>query len=100
MVATDTLVHNQLLTSECAILTRPDAEGLAEGLVAALTDTALTARWRDGSERALASSAAPSTRDAAYEEIASAVREAAALRRSPNPTRLSDSSQHSSSHRH
>jgi glycosyltransferase involved in cell wall biosynthesis len=78
VVATDTLVHNQLLTNECAILTRPDAAGLADGLVASLTDTALTARMTQGSERALAKLCCPSARDAAYEEIASAVREAAA----------------------
>ena len=40
VVATDTLVHNQILDARCAILTRPDAEGLAEGLIAALTDAA------------------------------------------------------------
>ncbi|MGH8201962.1 MAG: glycosyltransferase [Steroidobacteraceae bacterium] len=79
VVATDTLVHNQLLTNECAILTRPDAAGLADGLVASLTDTALTARMTQGSERVLAKLCCPSARDAAYEEIASAVREAAAL---------------------
>jgi glycosyltransferase involved in cell wall biosynthesis len=102
VVATDTLVHNQLLTNECAILTRPDAAGLADGLVAALTDTVLTAKMARGSERALAKLCCPSTRDAAYEEIASAVREAAALRhRSPaGIVSSAHSSHHSSSHRH
>lgn len=80
VVATDTLVHNQLLTAECAILTRPDASGLAQGLVLALTDTALTARVTEASERLLARLCAKSARDAAYEEIASAVRAASAPR--------------------
>jgi glycosyltransferase involved in cell wall biosynthesis len=98
VVATDTLVHNQLLTDECAILTRPDAAGFAEGLVAALTDTALTAKVTEGGERALARLCCKATRDAAYEEIASAVQEAAPQRRR-NLARLV-SSQHSSPHRH
>ena len=98
VVATDTLVHNQLLTSECAILTRPDAAGLAEGLVHALTDAALTARVAEGSKRALARLCSKSTRDAAYEEIASAVR-AARAPGGKHADRLV-SSQHSRAHRH
>jgi glycosyltransferase involved in cell wall biosynthesis len=83
VVATDTLVHNQLLTGECAILTRPDANGLADGMVLALTDTALTARLAEASRRVLARLCSKSSRDTAYEEIASAVRTAAQqLRRS------------------
>src|SRR6185503_20852420 len=39
VVATNTLVHNQLLDDKCAILTAPNAEGLADGLITALTDT-------------------------------------------------------------
>jgi glycosyltransferase involved in cell wall biosynthesis len=81
VVATDTLVHNQLLTAECAILTRPDAAGLADGLVLALTDTAVVTRMADGTQRALARFCCRSTRDAAYEEIASAVRTAGSPRR-------------------
>lgn len=73
VVATDTLVHNQLLTAECAILTRPDASGLADGLQLALTDTAVTARLAEGSARVFAQLCCKSARDAAYEEIASAV---------------------------
>jgi glycosyltransferase involved in cell wall biosynthesis len=98
VVATDTLVHNQLLTNECAILTRPDAAGLAEGIVAALTDTALTAKVAGGSERALARLCCKATRDAAYEEIAAAV-SAAGTKRRRDPQRLV-SSHHSSPHRH
>ncbi len=98
VVATDTLVHNQLLTNECAILTQPDAAGLADGLVAGLTDTALTAQVAEGSVRALARLCCKATRDAAYDEIASAVCEAN-TRRHGNPSRLV-SSHHSSPNRH
>lgn len=38
VVATNTLVHNQLLDGSCAFLTSPDAQGLAQGVIAALTD--------------------------------------------------------------
>jgi glycosyltransferase involved in cell wall biosynthesis len=81
MVATDTLVHNQLLTPECAILTQPDATGLAEGLVLALTDAALAAQLAQGSARVLDQLCRKSVRDAAYEEIAAAVSAAGAHRR-------------------
>jgi len=98
VVATDTLVHNQLLTTECAILTRPDAVGFADGVVAALTDTTLTAQVTAGSARALARLCCKATRDAAYDEIAAAVCEARPQRRG-GPSRLV-SSQHSSADRH
>ncbi|HZT03242.1 MAG TPA: glycosyltransferase [Steroidobacteraceae bacterium] len=81
VVATDTLVHNQLLTRECAILTRPDATGLADGLTLALTDPALAARLTQGSRRVLAQLCCQSARDAAYQEIASAVVAAGGPRR-------------------
>jgi glycosyltransferase involved in cell wall biosynthesis len=98
VVATDTLVHNQLLTTECAILTRPDAAGFADGVVSALTDTALTAEVTEGSARALARLCCKATRDAAYDEIAMAVCEASPQRRG-DPSRLV-SSHHSSANRH
>lgn len=81
VVATDTLVHNQLLTRECAILTRPDAEGLADGLVLALTDASLVSKVTEGSTRVLALLCSRASRDAAYDEIASAVCAAGARRR-------------------
>ncbi|MGH8319814.1 MAG: glycosyltransferase [Steroidobacteraceae bacterium] len=81
VVATDTLVHNQLLTADCAILTPPDATGLADGLVLALTDTALAASLVETSSRVLARLCCKASRDAAYEEIAAAVRAAGAHRR-------------------
>jgi glycosyltransferase involved in cell wall biosynthesis len=98
VVATDTLVHNQLLTAECAILTPPDATGLADGLVLALTDTALTTRLTEASGRVLNRLCSKSARDAAYEEIASAVRAAGDLQRR-RPARLV-SSHHPPPHRH
>lgn len=98
VVATDTLVHNQLLSRDCAILTRPDAAGLADGLVLALTDTALTARLAEASRRVLARLCCKSARDAAYEEIASAVRAAGAHRRKRAARLIS--SHHSPPRRH
>lgn len=102
VVATDTLVHNQLLTPECAILTAPDAVGLADGLVRAVTEPALAASLAAGSQRMLAHLCCKSARDAAYEEIAAAARAANAVRRK-NPEHLISShrsSRHSSPHRH
>lgn len=98
VVATDTLVHNQLLSSECAILTRPDAEGLADGLVLALTDEPLVTRVTEGSARVLAVLCSRASRDAAYEEIASAVCTAGEHRRH-HTLRLA-SSHNSSTRRH
>lgn len=73
VVATDTLVHNQLLTSDCAILTPPDAAGLADGLVRALTDPALAAAVAGEGKRALGRLCCKAVRDSAYEKIAAAV---------------------------
>ena len=98
VVATDTLVHNQLLTPECAILTRPDAAGFADGLVLALTDQALTATLAEGSARILARLCSKAARDAAYEEIVCAI-DAAGTQRRRYSLRLV-SSHHSASHRH
>jgi len=103
VVATDTLVHNQLLTGECAILTRPDAAGLADGLVVALTDTRLTSRLTEASKGVLARLCSKAARDTAYEEIASAVRAAAGTQGPRGPTRRRRrlvSSHHSPPHRH
>ncbi|HTX05214.1 MAG TPA: glycosyltransferase [Steroidobacteraceae bacterium] len=81
VVATDTLVHNQLLSSDCAILTRPDAAGLAAGLVLALTDADLGAKLIETSRQVLARLCSKPSRDAAYDEILSAVRSAGERRR-------------------
>jgi glycosyltransferase involved in cell wall biosynthesis len=81
VVATDTLVHNQLLSSDCAILTRPDAAGLADGLVLALTDADLGAKLIETSRQVLARLCSKPSRDAAYDEILAAVRIAGERRR-------------------
>jgi len=81
VIATNTLVHNQLLTEEFAILARPDAAGLADGLILALTDGALASRLVAEGTRALARLCSKTARDAAYEEILSAVRTAAEERK-------------------
>ncbi|MGH8289851.1 MAG: glycosyltransferase [Steroidobacteraceae bacterium] len=83
VVATDTLVHNQLLSSECAILTRPDAAGLADGLVLALTDRGLSTKLIEASRQVLVRLCSKPSRDAAYEEILSAVRIAHEQERKP-----------------
>ncbi|MGH8295642.1 MAG: glycosyltransferase [Steroidobacteraceae bacterium] len=98
LVATDTLVHNELLTPECAILTQPDANGLADGLVLAVTDAELTVKLAEGSARVLTRLCCESARDAVYDEIASAVREAGAQQRK-HTLRLV-SSHHSPYNRH
>jgi len=69
VVATDTLVHNQILNERCAILTRPGAAGLAEGLIVALTDPARTARILEGASQVVASLCSQSARDAAYADV-------------------------------
>lgn len=74
LVATDTLVHNQLLSADCAILTAPDAEGLARGLTLALTDAALAVRLVEETGKVLVRLCGESTRLAAYDEILSAAR--------------------------
>ncbi len=46
VVATNTLVHNQLLDEQCSILTAPNAQGIADGLVEALTNPHARGRCR------------------------------------------------------
>lgn len=94
VVATDTLVHNQLLSPDCAILTRPDAGGLAEGLVLALTDPALVHRLAQSSRRVVTQLCSQASRDAAYEEILAAVRIAGAERRKPAARLISSHDRH------
>jgi glycosyltransferase involved in cell wall biosynthesis len=74
LVATDTLVHNQLLSADCAILTTPDAEGLARGLILALTDAALAVRLAEETGKALVRLCGESPRRDAYDEILAAAR--------------------------
>ena len=80
VVATDTLVHNQLLTDRCAILTRPDAAGIADGLITALTDPGRVAQVVEGAEQILTLYCSATARDAAYAAILSAA-SAAAVRK-------------------
>jgi glycosyltransferase involved in cell wall biosynthesis len=81
VVATNTLVHSQLLTGECAILTAPDAAGLADGLRLALTDRALRARVTAEARNVLARHCSKAARKAAYEELLQAARSARLGRR-------------------
>ena len=81
VVATDTLVHNQLLNERSAILTAPDASGIAEGLISALTDPKRVADVLQGAEQLLAHYCSPSARDAAYEDVLSAARNASPHKR-------------------
>jgi glycosyltransferase involved in cell wall biosynthesis len=80
VVATDTLVHNQLLTDKSAILTPPTAEGLAAGLVTALTDPARVVEVTAGAARLLGRYSSKAERDAAYEAVLDAARLAALSR--------------------
>lgn len=72
VVATNTLVHNQLLTEKCAILTQPDAAGLAEGLIVALTDSSRVSELTAEAARLLGHYCSKLARDAAYAEIIAA----------------------------
>ena len=93
VVATDTLVHNQLLNGECAILTRPDAAGPRGRTGARAHRPAADGEAHPGAAGAYSRGcAAKAARDAAYEEIASAVFAAASRRRRPAARRRASSS--------
>jgi glycosyltransferase involved in cell wall biosynthesis len=81
VVATDTLVHNQLLSERNAILTAPDSAGIADGLITALTDPARVASVVQGAEQLVAHYCSPSARDAAYNDLLSAARDASPHKR-------------------
>jgi glycosyltransferase involved in cell wall biosynthesis len=74
VVATNTLVHNQLLTDNSAILTPPTAAGLAAGLLVALTDPSRVAEVATGAAKLLGRYSSQAERDAAYETILHAAR--------------------------
>lgn len=87
VVATDTLVHNQLLTHKSAILTPPTAPGLAGGLITALTDPVRVAEVTKNACTLLGRYSSKAERDAAYDAVLNAARVAALLRvrrRKPN----------------
>jgi glycosyltransferase involved in cell wall biosynthesis len=73
VVATDTLVHNQLLNSGCAILTAPHAGALADGLVTALTDKDTVTNLLAEADRFLETYGSKSARDAAYQQLFAAL---------------------------
>lgn len=74
VVATDTLVHNQLLDDKCAILTPPTAAGFAQGLIVALTDPTRVASVVAEGHLFLKRYASKAARDAAYDRLFEAVR--------------------------
>lgn len=80
VVATDTLVHNQLLSDKSAILTPPTATGLATGLLVALTDPSRVAEVTAGAAKLLGRYSSKAERDAAYETVLHAARVAALAR--------------------
>ena len=80
VVATDTLVHNQILSEKSAILTRPTASGLAAGLITALTDPVCVAEVVSGAGKLLGRYSSKADRDAAYATVLDAARVAALTR--------------------
>jgi glycosyltransferase involved in cell wall biosynthesis len=73
VVATDTLVHNQLLDKRCSILTSPDAVGLAAGLVTALTDRAAVVALVAEAGDFLKRFGSKAARDEAYSQLFAAI---------------------------
>jgi glycosyltransferase involved in cell wall biosynthesis len=73
VVATDRPIHNQILEPGFSILTPPDAAGLAEGLVTALTDPARVEQVTRAAAEALGTKYGPEERARAYEELMRAV---------------------------
>ena len=70
VVATDTLVHNQLLDPGIAILTKATPEDLAAGLVEALTDPRRVAQVVAGAGEFLRSYCSAEARQSAYRALA------------------------------
>jgi glycosyltransferase involved in cell wall biosynthesis len=66
VVATDTMVHNQLLDLSCAILTDATPEKFAEGVVTALTDPQRRAQVIAGARMFLSSYCSAEARRSAY----------------------------------
>ena len=73
VVATNTLVHNQLLDDKCAILTAPNSAGIADGLVMALTDPERVADVVAEAQQFLRHYCSAPARDAAYGGLFAAV---------------------------
>jgi glycosyltransferase involved in cell wall biosynthesis len=73
VVATDTLVHNQLLDASCSILTTADSAGLGNGLIKALTDRAAVAVVVEEAGKFLQRFGSKPARDEAYNQLFAAV---------------------------
>jgi glycosyltransferase involved in cell wall biosynthesis len=69
VVATNTLVHNQLLDEQCAILTAPNAAGIAQGLIKAMTDEVAAAAVVREAARFLERYGSKAARDKAYDTL-------------------------------
>jgi len=69
VVATDTLVHNQLLDSSCAFLTTADAAGFAAGVTAAIQDKERAATTVATAKEFLATYCSDEARAEAYERL-------------------------------
>ena len=71
VVATDTLVHNQLLDSTNAILTEPTPQRFAEGVITALTDSVRSAQVVSGAHAFLNAYCSAEARRNAYRTLTS-----------------------------
>jgi len=69
VVATDVLVHNQILDNQCAFLTPATSEGLADGLITALTNKVAADRICDGAKALLHDKFSTQARKAAFDEL-------------------------------
>jgi len=69
VVATNCLVHNQILDESCAILTEPNPEGLAQGILLALHNRELVDRITRGAERLISANYSPISRAENYEKL-------------------------------
>ena len=69
VVATDTLVHNQILDNQCAFMTPASSDGLADGLITALTDKTAATRVCDGAKALLNEKFSAEARKEAFDEL-------------------------------
>ena len=69
LVATDRPIHNQLVDASCAILTTPDASGIADGILIALTDVERVRCITQAARELVDTRYGPERREAAYDEL-------------------------------
>jgi len=69
VVATDCAIHNQILDHDCAILTPPSAEGLAQGILTAILDEQVVARVKAGAKKLLQTKYSPQIREETYKKL-------------------------------